>query len=85
MGMAPSGLALPITGKFADVTEWIQVEYDSDLAWLHTDFVEIAGPVYEIPVLETFGSGAVGTSSTDPPSYILPYGKVRPFTVYRTQ
>ncbi len=85
VGMVSVGQALPIIGRAADVTEWIQVEYDSERVWLHTDFVDIVGPLDQIPFLDSEVSTTVDGSNTSLPAHALSFGKVRPYTVYRTR
>jgi uncharacterized protein YgiM (DUF1202 family) len=48
VGQAPSGAALPISGKDPNIPDWWQVNYSGTTAWVFGDLVTTGGPMDQV-------------------------------------
>jgi hypothetical protein len=52
VGQAPSGTALPITGRDPKRPDWWQVGYEEENAWVYGSLVATGGPIEQVPLVE---------------------------------
>ena len=69
IGQAARGASLTVTGRLSDPSDWWQIDFNGQTAWVSAEFVRAAGPIEQTPVVgapqqETLAIVAQATPTT---------------------